>query len=86
MVCHMLWILTSEEFDELALDGTIIPRGLWKIAMVLSHWLREEFYEPQLGVVHYTSKMLSYLLSMHKYCMYHIDKFDTWQYLWISIY
>ena len=45
-----MWILTSEEFDELALDGIIAPHGLWKIALVLSHWLREEFHERQLGL------------------------------------
>ena len=55
IVCHMLWILTSEEFDEFALDGIIIPHGQWKIALALSHWLRLEIQEPSLGVVCYTS-------------------------------
>ena len=54
----MLWILTSEEFDELALDGIIISHGMWKIALVLFHSLREEFHEPQLGLVCYTPKKI----------------------------
>ena len=58
MVCHMLWILTSKEYDELALDGIIIPHGQWTIALALSHWLKEAFHEPQLGVIRYTLKML----------------------------
>ena len=53
-----MWILTSEEFDELALDGIIILHGQWKIALVLFHSLREEFHEPQLEVIRYTLKML----------------------------
>ena len=53
MVCHMLGILTSEEFDELALDGITIPHGQWTLTLVLSHGLMEAFNEPQLGVVCY---------------------------------
>jgi len=56
MVCHMLWILTSEEFNELALDGITIPHGQWTLTLVLSHGLLEEFNEPQLWVVCYGSK------------------------------
>ena len=56
MVCHMLWILTSEEFVELTLDGISIPHGQWILTLVLSHELTEQFNEPQLGVVCYRSK------------------------------
>ena len=52
----MLWILTSEEFDKLALDGITIPHGQWTSTLVLSLGLIEEFNEPQLGVVCYGSK------------------------------
>ena len=52
----MLWILTSVESDELALDGITIPHGQWTLTLVLSHGLIEEFNEPQLGVVCYRSK------------------------------
>jgi len=37
MVCHMLGILTSEEFDKLALDDINIPHGQWTLTLVLSH-------------------------------------------------
>ena len=53
----MLWILTSEEFDELALDGITIPYGQWT-STFLPHRLLEEFNEPQLGVVCYGSKKI----------------------------
>ena len=46
----MLWILTSEESDELALDGIIIPHGQWTLTLDLSYGLMEAFNEPQLGV------------------------------------
>ena len=52
----MLWILTSEEFVELTLDGISIPHGQWILTLVLSHELTEQFNEPQLGVVCYGSK------------------------------
>ena len=58
MVRHMLWILTSEEFDELALDGITIPHGQWTLTLILSHGLIEQFIEPQLGVVCYRSKRI----------------------------
>ena len=51
MVRHMLWILTSEEFDKLALDGITIPHGQWTLTLVLSHGLTEAFNEPQLGLL-----------------------------------
>ena len=51
MVCLMLWILTSEEFDELALDDITIPPRQWTLTLVLSHRLMEEFNEPQLGII-----------------------------------
>ena len=38
MVCHMLWILTSEEFDELALEGITIPHGQWTLPFVFIPW------------------------------------------------
>ena len=34
MVCHILWILTSEEFNELALDGITIPHEQSTISIV----------------------------------------------------
>jgi hypothetical protein len=46
----MLWILTSEESDELALDGITIPHRQWTLTLALSHGLMEAFNEPQLGV------------------------------------
>ena len=52
----MLWILTSEESDELALDGINIPYGQWTLTLGLSHGLMEAFNEPQLGVICYRSK------------------------------
>ena len=58
MVCHMLWILTSVESDELALDGITIPHGQWILTLILSHGLTEQFNGPQLGVVCYRSKKI----------------------------
>ena len=58
MVCHMLRILTLEEFDELALDDITIPHGQWTLTLVLSHGLIEQFNKPQLGVVCYRSKKI----------------------------
>ena len=58
MVRHMLWILTSEEFDKLALDGIAIPHEQWTLTLILSHGLIEQFSEPQLGVVCYRSKKI----------------------------
>jgi len=52
----MLRILTSEEYDEIALDGINIPHGQWTLTLVLSHGLIEQFNESQLGVVCYRSK------------------------------
>ena len=51
-----MWILTLEEFDELALDGITIPHGQWTIALVLSHWLRKNFMNLnlELFVIHQT--------------------------------
>ena len=54
----MLWILTSEESDELALDGINIPLGQWTLTLVLSYGLMEAFNKPQLGVVCYRSKKI----------------------------
>jgi hypothetical protein len=42
----MLGILTSEEFDELTLDGINIPHGQWTLTLVLFHGLMEVFNEP----------------------------------------
>ena len=52
MGCHMLWILTSEEIDELVLDGIIIPHWQWKITLVLSHWLNFMNLNLELFVIH----------------------------------
>ena len=52
MGCHMLWILTSEEIDELVLDGIIIPHWHWKITLVLSHWLNFMNLNLELFVIH----------------------------------
>ena len=46
MVCHMFWILTSEESIELALDGINIPHGQWTLILVLSHKLIKDFNNP----------------------------------------
>ena len=51
MVCHMLGILTLEEFDEPTLDGINIPHRQWPLTLVLSHGLMEAFNEPQLGLL-----------------------------------
>ena len=56
MVYDMLRILTSEEFDDLALDGITILHGQWTLTLVLYYGLIEQFNEPQLGVVCYRSK------------------------------
>ena len=48
MVCHMFWILTSEESIELALDGINIPHGQWTLILVLSHKLIKDFNNPWL--------------------------------------
>jgi len=57
----MLWILTSEESDELALDGINIPHGQWTLTLVLSHGLLEAFNEPQLGV--------AFIIDQRKLCL-----------------
>ena len=62
MVCLMLWILTSEEFDELALDGITIPHGQWTLTLVLSHGLMEVFNEPQLEI--------AFIIDQRKLCHY----------------
>ena len=54
----MLWILTSKEFDELTLDGNIIPHGQWTLTLVLSYGLIEAFNKPQLGVAFIIVKVL----------------------------
>ena len=61
MVCHVLWILTSEEFDELALDGITIPHGQWTLTLVLSYGLIEVFNKPQLGV--------AFIIDQRKLCL-----------------
>jgi len=61
MVCHMLCILTSEEFDELALDGINIPYEQWILTLVLYHELMEAFNEPQLGV--------AFIIDQRKLCL-----------------
>jgi hypothetical protein len=66
MVHHMLWILTSEEFDELALYGITIPHGQWTLTLVLSHGLIKQFNEPQLWVVYYISKEIILCLTVVK--------------------
>jgi hypothetical protein len=58
MVCHMLWILTSNKFIELALDGINIPHGHRTLLLVLFHKLIEEFNDPHLGIIYYRSKKL----------------------------
>ena len=60
MVCHMLGILTSEEFDELTFDGINIPHGQWTLTLVLSYGLMEAFNEPQLGV--------AFIIDQRKLC------------------
>ena len=52
MGCHMLWILTSEEIDELVLDGIIISHWQWKITLDLSHWLNFMNLNLELFVIH----------------------------------
>ena len=44
MVCPMMWILTSEESVELALDGINIPHGQWTSNIII-------FYCPSKYVV-----------------------------------
>ena len=61
MVCHMLGILTSEEFDELALDVINIPHGQWILTLVLSHGRMEAFNKPQLGVAFIIDQRKLYL-------------------------
>ena len=61
MVCHMLWILTSEESDELVLDGINIPHGQWILTLVLSYGLMEAFNKPQLGV--------AFIIDQRKWCL-----------------
>ena len=61
MVCHMLWILTSEESDELAIDDIFIPHGQWTLTLVLSYGLMEAFNEPQLGV--------AFIIDQRKLCL-----------------
>ena len=61
MVCHMLGILTSEEFDELTLDWINIPHGQWILTLVLYHELMEAFNEPQLGV--------AFIIDQRKLCL-----------------
>jgi len=61
MVCHMLWILTSEEFDELALNSINIPHRQWTLTLVLSNGLMEAFNEPQLGV--------AFIIDQRKLCL-----------------
>ena len=57
----MLWILTSEESDELAIDDIFIPHGQWTLTLVLSHGLMEAFNEPQLGV--------AFIIDQRKWCL-----------------
>ena len=61
MVCHMLGILTSEEFDELTLDWINIPHGQWILTLVLSHGRMEAFNKPQLGV--------AFIIGQRKWCL-----------------
>ena len=61
MVYHLLWILTSEEFNELALDDINIPHGQWALTLVLSHELMEAFNEPQLGI--------AFIIDQRKWCL-----------------
>ena len=63
MVCHILSILTLEEFVELALDGITIPHGQWTLIFVLSYGLMEAFSEPQCELLaHYILKNRALLL------------------------
>ena len=68
MVCHMLWILTSRVFDELALDGITISHGQWTLTLVLSHGLMEAFNEPQLGVAFIIDQRKLYLTVVKVLC------------------
>jgi hypothetical protein len=61
----MFWVLTSEEFVALALDGINISHGHWTLLLVLSHKLIEEFNDAHLGVIYYRSKKL--YLAVIKY-------------------
>ena len=57
----MLGILTSGEFDELALDVINIPHGQWILTLVLSHGRMEAFNKPQLGV--------AFIIDQRKWCL-----------------
>jgi len=41
-----LWILTSDESVELALDGINIPHRQWTLILILSYKLIQEFNDP----------------------------------------
>ena len=60
MICQMLWILTSEESVELALDGINIPHRQWTLILALSHKLIKEFNDPWLG---------SFIIDQRKLCL-----------------
>ena len=57
----MLWILTSEESDELALDVINIPHEQWTLTLVLFYRLMEAFNKPQLGV--------AFIIDQRKLCL-----------------
>ena len=56
----MLWILTSEESDELTLNGINIPHGQWTLTL-LSYGLMEAFNKHQLGV--------AFIIDQRKWCL-----------------
>ena len=45
-----MWILTSDESVELALDGINIPHRQWTLILILSYKLIQEFNDPWLGL------------------------------------
>ena len=62
----MLCILTSEESDELALDGINIPHGQWTLTL-LSYGLMEAFNKHQLGVAFIIDQKNGALLLLRYY-------------------
>ena len=59
MVCHMFWILTSDESIELVLDGINIPHGQYALILVLSQLIKE-FNDLWLG---------SFIIDQRKLCI-----------------
>ena len=65
MVCHMFWILTSEESIELALDGINILHRQRTLILILSHKLIKEFNDPWLGLFIIDNIKCALLLLRH---------------------